>query len=557
MKVVVVGGYGVFGSRLAELLVRDGHDVVIAGRSLDRAARLAARLRCTALAVDVRADPRPVFAVSPQVVVDAAGPFQAYGADPYCVPRLCVEYGVDYLDLSDDAAFTRGLAVLDAEARAAGRRLLSGVSSVPGISSAIAADLARDFAEVLLIDTAILPGNRAPRGASVIASIVGQLGTTSRAWRGGRWREQRCWTDPRRIRLGPDLVRTARCIEVPDVQLFPAFFRARSVVFRAGLEVAILSAGMRLLGAMRRRWTMEVTPRRADLLRRFANLLLPFGTDRGGMRVAVVGRTRDGVIEREWRLLAEGGHGPYIPAVAARALIRRLDSVPPGARACLAEITRAELEQAMVELSVRTSVEERARPALFEAALADRWRELPRELQALHEVHDVESFSGMAAVTRGHSPVARLAAWLFGFPPATDAVPLTVTMRRTDGGETWERNFGGRVLRSQLASAPVAGRVRERFGPFTYELALDVVRDGLQLPVRRGWFLGIPLPRWLLPGSDSREYVQDGVFHFDVGLSAPLHGGLVVRYRGSLRSDAGSSTASAEARDAQGAYPAG
>ncbi|MFV0409911.1 MAG: NAD-dependent epimerase/dehydratase family protein [Paracoccus sp. (in: a-proteobacteria)] len=34
MKVLVIGGYGVFGSRLARLLLRDGHRVTIAGRDI-------------------------------------------------------------------------------------------------------------------------------------------------------------------------------------------------------------------------------------------------------------------------------------------------------------------------------------------------------------------------------------------------------------------------------------------------------------------------------------------------------------------------------------------
>ncbi len=44
IKVVVLGGYGVFGSRLAELLIRDGHEVWLAGRDIDKAAALAARI---------------------------------------------------------------------------------------------------------------------------------------------------------------------------------------------------------------------------------------------------------------------------------------------------------------------------------------------------------------------------------------------------------------------------------------------------------------------------------------------------------------------------------
>ena len=537
MKVVVLGGYGVFGSRLAELLVRDGHDVVIAGRSLGQARALAEQLCCKSLALDHRADPESLFSASPDVVVDAAGPFQAYGRDPYIIPRLCLDHDADYLDLSDDAGFTKGIGVLDGRARSCSRRLLSGVSSVPGISSAVAADLCAGLDEVLLIDTAILPGNRAPRGTSVISSIVGQLGTTSRVWRGGVWRDQPCWTDSRRVRLAPDLARTARFIEVPDIQLFPEFFGARSVIFRAGMELGVLNTAMRFVGAVRQRRMFAVTRRRAEFFRRLANLFLRFGTDRGGMRVAVVGRSGHAVIRREWRLTAEAGDGPYIPAVAARALIRRLGRVSPGARPCLAEVSRTEIEGAMTDLAVSTNTSESPCLTLFQSALAERWHQLPPEVQALHSVQDVESFSGRAQVTRGDSMIARLAAWFFGFPPAAEEVPLTITKTRTEAGEIWERNFGGRVFRSYLTPALDPHRYRERFWLFNYEQDLPVEDGCMRLPVRRGWFLGVPLPTFLLPQSDSREYAQEGAFHFDVALAAPLGGGLIVRYRGQLQPD--------------------
>ena len=144
MRVVVLGGYGVFGSRLAELLVRDGHDLVIAGRSPGKARAIAEKLCCKPLALDLRADPEALFSGAPDVVVDAAGPFQSYGRDPYIIPRLCLDHDADYLDLSDDAGFTKGICVLDDRARRNRRRLLSGVSSVPGISSAVARSVLLD-----------------------------------------------------------------------------------------------------------------------------------------------------------------------------------------------------------------------------------------------------------------------------------------------------------------------------------------------------------------------------------------------------------------------------
>ena len=54
--------------------------------------------------------------------------------------------------------------------------MLSGVSSVPGISSTVVAELSRGLNDIAVIDTAILPGNKALRGTSLMAAIVGQLG---------------------------------------------------------------------------------------------------------------------------------------------------------------------------------------------------------------------------------------------------------------------------------------------------------------------------------------------------------------------------------------------
>ena len=538
MKVVIVGGYGVFGGRLAELLVRDGHAVVVVGRDLSKAENLASRLGCSAQQVDLNENPSAIFDSQPNVVVDASGPFQGYAARPYRLPELCIDNGVDYLDLSDGAEFTAGISVLDELASQKGRRLLSGASSVPAISSSVAAELCEGFDDILLIDSAIIPGNRAPRGVSVVRSILGQLGGKATNWRGGMWREQHCWSDARKISLGPGLERTARFIEVPDVRLFPEFFKARSIVFRAGLELRILDLSLAAIAMVRRFWPFKVTPVRAELFRRAANLFLPFGTDVGGMRVRVVG-TKDGEpARREWRLVAQAGDGPYIPTVVSRAALRNMQRIEPGARACLAEISRADIEAAMADLEVSTEIEETAAPTLFQSALGERWNDLPEEIQTLHNVQDVESFTGVASVLRGDSVFAKLIAWVFRFPKACERTPVTVTKTRTENGEgigeVWERRFGDSVFRSYCTPSSGVCRVRERFFVFNFELDLIVDKSSMSFSVNRGWLLGIPLPRFFLPTSDSREYVEAGEFWFDVALGAPLGIGPIVRYVGRL-----------------------
>src|SRR5262249_59092573 len=99
-------------------------------------------------------------------------------------------------------------------------------------------------------------------------------------------------------------------------------------------------------------------------------------------------------------------------------------------------------------------------------------------------------------------------------------------------------SFGGGTFRPTLSPAARPPHCRERFGAFTFEQELPVANGSLAFVVRRGWFLGLLLPAWLLPRSCSREFAVDDRFSFDVGLYAPLTGGLIVRYQGEVRPDA-------------------
>lgn len=187
----------------------------------------------------------------------------------------------------------------------------------------------------------------------------------------------------------------------------------------------------------------------------------------------------------------------------------------------------------MADLEIRFHREARSVPCLFEAALGADWSRLSPEIRRLHGFRDGEAFSGTAQVTRGRGWLPQLAAAFFGFPPAARDVPVQVTMRRLDDTETWVRQFGDRRFRSHLRPGG-AGRVWERFGPFSFLIALGVSDGALDFPVVAGRFLGLALPGFLLPYSESRESVRDGAFHFDVALHLPPTRQLMVRYRGSL-----------------------
>ena len=204
---LVLGGYGVFGARLCAGLAADGWDVLVAGRNLRAAEASCAVQGGVPLTLDHHA---PDFAarvagLAPFVVVDAAGPFQAYGGGH--VVQAALDAGAHYLDLSDDAGFTQAIAGFDAVARTLGLVAISGASTVPALSSAVAADLVVGLTDVHLIESTILPGNRAPRGLSVITAILVQVGQPMGLWREGVV-QARAWSRARQVSL---VLRTSPC----------------------------------------------------------------------------------------------------------------------------------------------------------------------------------------------------------------------------------------------------------------------------------------------------------------------------------------------------------
>ena len=85
-----------------------------------------------------------------------------------------------------------------------------------------------------------------------------------------------------------------------------------------------------------------------------AKLLWPFGTDRGGMSVAVTVRSAEGWQKRGWRMIARAGEGPFIPAVAARVALRDTSVIAPGARPAIAVLSLGAIEAGMPDLAVTT-----------------------------------------------------------------------------------------------------------------------------------------------------------------------------------------------------------
>jgi len=123
MRVLILGGYGTFGGRLAHLLAdAESLTLLIAGRSAAKAAEFCAgfrgRARAVPLSFDRNGDVEAQLRQShPHLIVDASGPFQSYGEDRYRLVKAALAAGVDYIDLADGSEFVKGIRRFDRDGR--------------------------------------------------------------------------------------------------------------------------------------------------------------------------------------------------------------------------------------------------------------------------------------------------------------------------------------------------------------------------------------------------------------------------------------------------------
>ncbi len=553
LKVLIIGGYGTFGGRLVRLLMDEADlHIVVAGRSSAQAeqfaTRTSGRATVTAARLDRQGDLESTYAaIAPDLVIDASGPFQAYGDDPYRVVRAALAAGASYLDLADDADFVLGITDLDHDAKRAGRYALSGVSTCPALTGAIYRRITRDFGEVQSVTGGIAPSPYAGVGPSVIRAIASYAGKGITVLTNGKCATGYSFIDTRRFTVAPAggvPLRSLKfsLVDVPDLRLLGQIEPTpASVWFGAAPVPTLYHAAFRLLARVVRRGFVSTLAPLAPVMH-FVMQHFSWGEHRGGMFLECAGRDPAGLPRRRsWHLVAEGSIGPLTPTLACVAIVRAaLAGAPPapGARPAHAALELEDFEPLLARLGCVTSERELPSPSgwpLFRRLLGSAWRSLPQGIAKAHECTDRITLRGRATIVRGRSLVARAVAWICGFPLSAEHVPVTVEMLARDGEEVWRRDFDGHRFTSVLSegSGAWSSLLVERFGPFRFGIALVLEDDKLRYVVRRWSFAGLPMPAALRPRGTTFESLEDRRFRFDVEIRLPLVGH-VVTYRGWL-----------------------
>lgn len=359
--ILVLGGYGFFGTRICHALsTNKSIRLLIGGRDINQALHLAQQLEIDprqAIAIDADA---PTLAqqladLRVDTVIHTAGPFQD---QDYRVARAAITAGANYMDLADGRAFVAGIEQLDDLARRGGVFVTSGASSLPALSSAVVDRYSVRFRELRSIRHGIASGARAP-GLATMRGVFGYCGKPFARLVAGRAELTYGWLDLKRHHFSaPVGPRFLGSCDVPDLELFQTRYPdVRTVTFHAGFASApghlfLWAAAQLVRYGILRSLTSLVMP-----LHSISRWLEPFVSDKGAMFVAMDGIGVDGqALRLEWQLLAAQNHGPNIPCGAAIALANKLargDKLPTGATPCMGILTVDEYLSALQGFDVR------------------------------------------------------------------------------------------------------------------------------------------------------------------------------------------------------------
>lgn len=241
MKIVVLGGGGRVGRRIAELLnARHLGEVTVADRAhgdplpgIDR------------VVVDITDDDElRDLLTAHDLVVNCVGPFDKWGGR---VLDAAIANGTDYVDICDDPAPTLELLERDERAREAGVRAIVGLGASPGLSNLLSMVASRQLDEVdLLVNYWGDPNEdigeaglaaEAQRvagafrsGRAALAHSIAQASGVIPVWRDGALGEIPGWRPLYRVTFDSGETGVFRPIGHPEPVTLPRYVKARHCI---------------------------------------------------------------------------------------------------------------------------------------------------------------------------------------------------------------------------------------------------------------------------------------------------------------------------------------
>lgn len=342
-KVLILGATGNFGKKIARGLVLKNIAIIISGRH--EATLLALKKQLSEMAVDTCIDilcfdfkkrlSQELIRLKPPLVINASGHFQP--AD-FTTAINCILLGVNYIDLADAREYVSDFLMLEEQAIKKNCIAITGASTLPCLSAAVLNYYKDEFKTIDSLVYGITLGQKAERGLATFKSILSYVGH----------RFQDFSAMPKKMYGWQDLYQQdypllgkrwmGNC-DVPDLDLLPGFFPIKSIRFSAGIENSVAHLGLWFLSWLVRLKFPIKLENHAEALLKFSHYFDRFGSDAGGMHMLMSGTDHKGNHKSiKWFMVAKNGDGPYIPAIPAILLAKKIlqeEIVETGAMPCM------------------------------------------------------------------------------------------------------------------------------------------------------------------------------------------------------------------------------
>lgn len=184
-RVLILGGRGRIGSSVAQdIIAHTQAEVTITGRSSSASADINDK-PFQFLVLDLAEETKLRDAISnSHLVVHCAGPFHYRDAK---VLQYCIEYGVNYLDVSDHRSFTIKALNYHEAAVNAGITAIVNTGIFPGISNSMVRDDVEQFDTAETIHLSYLVAGSGGAGVTVMRTTFLGLQNPFDAWIDGKW----------------------------------------------------------------------------------------------------------------------------------------------------------------------------------------------------------------------------------------------------------------------------------------------------------------------------------------------------------------------------------
>lgn len=341
-RIVILGGYGTFGSLISDQLADEGAEVIVAGRDVVKGKSFAENIQASFIQCDASDDISLRKAIRGAfLVVNASGPFQK---ENFSIPQTCIVEKCHYIDIADGREYVTNFHKLGDQAKQNSVFACTGASTSPAVTSALIDELIKGIPDFTSIQIAMNPGNKNPAGISTIQSILSYVGVPFLVVENGTWKETHGWTRGEFIDFPQPIGRRrVQICNVPDLELFPQKYEAETVTFKAGVELNLFNYAIEMLGHLRQRIPSFDLSKLANLLIKGSALFKAFGTTTGGLQIWISNQKG----QKASTAIVAPKNGPRIPTAPAVIMAKKLLQnriIEYGAFPCMGFIQADELQ---------------------------------------------------------------------------------------------------------------------------------------------------------------------------------------------------------------------